>query len=66
VSGGAPISTSIVLVAVLGLAFYTDRVDDSLWFGSMRFGAATLLSLALMYALSGSAMVSATLRVPKP
>ncbi len=63
---GTPIPTSIVLVAVLGLAFYTDRVDDSLWFGSMRFGAATLHPLALMYALSGSAMVSATLRIPKP
>jgi hypothetical protein len=31
-------SDGIVLAAVLGLAFYTDRFDDSLWFGSMRLG----------------------------
>jgi len=63
---GTPIPTSIVLVIVLGLAFYFDRVDDDLWFGSIRLGVATLHPLALMYAVSGSAMVSATLRIPKP
>jgi CDP-diacylglycerol--serine O-phosphatidyltransferase len=51
---------------VLGVAFYIDRVGDGIWFGSMRLGAATLHALALMYAVSGSAMVSATLRIPKP
>src|SRR6187455_169480 len=63
---GTPIPTSIALVAVLGLAFYFDRVGDDIWFGSMRLGAATLHPLALMYAVSGSAMISATLRIPKP
>jgi len=63
---GTPIPTSIVLVMVLGLAFYFDCVDEDLWFGSMRLGAGTLHPLALMYAVSGSAMVSATLRIPKP
>ena len=63
---GTPIPTSIVLVAVLGLAFYFDRVDEDIWFGFVRLGAATLHPLALMYAVSGSAMVSATLRIPKP
>jgi CDP-diacylglycerol--serine O-phosphatidyltransferase len=63
---GTPIPTSIVLVAVLALAFYLDRVDEDIWFGSVRLGAATLHPLALMYAVSGSAMVSATLRIPKP
>jgi CDP-diacylglycerol--serine O-phosphatidyltransferase len=63
---GTPIPTSIVLVAVLGLAFYFDRVDADIWFGFVRLGAATLHPLALMYAVSGSAMVSATLRIPKP
>jgi CDP-diacylglycerol--serine O-phosphatidyltransferase len=63
---GTPIPTSIVLVMVLGLAFSLDRVGDALWFGSMRLGPATLHPLALMYAVSGSAMVSATLRIPKP
>ena len=63
---GTPIPTSIVLVIVLGLAFYFDRVHDDIWFGSMRLGPATLHPLALMYGVSGSAMVSATLRIPKP
>jgi CDP-diacylglycerol--serine O-phosphatidyltransferase len=62
---GTPIPTSIVLVAVLGFAFYFDRVGSDIWFGSMRLGAPTLHPLALMYAVSGSAMVSATLRIPK-
>ena len=63
---GTPIPTSIVIVTVLGLAFYFDRVGDNLWFGSVRIGSATLHPLALMYAMSGSAMISATLRIPKP
>jgi CDP-diacylglycerol--serine O-phosphatidyltransferase len=63
---GTPIPTSFVLVAVLGVAFYFDRVGNDIWFGSMRLAAATLHPLTLMYAVSGSAMVSATLRIPKP
>ena len=63
---GTAIPTSIVLVMVLGLAFYLDRVGDDIWLGSMRLGPASLHPLSLMYAVSGSAMISATLRVPKP
>jgi CDP-diacylglycerol--serine O-phosphatidyltransferase len=63
---GTPIPTSIVLVMVLGLAFYVDRVDGDTWFGSIQLGSATLHPLTLMYAVSGSAMISATLRIPKP
>jgi CDP-diacylglycerol--serine O-phosphatidyltransferase len=63
---GTPIPTSIVLVAVLGLAFFVDRVGDDLWFGALRIGPATLHPLVLLYAVSGSAMISATLRIPKP
>jgi len=63
---GTPIPTSIVLVAVLGVAFHLDRVGNDIWLGSVRLGAATLHPLALMYAVSGSAMISATLRIPKP
>lgn len=63
---GTPIPTSIVIVAFLGLAFYFDRVGDAFWLGSIRVAGATLHPLALIYAASGSAMISATLRVPKP
>ena len=63
---GTPIPTSIVLVAMLAVAFWMDAVGDHLWFGTWRLGPATLHPLALVYLASGSAMISATLRVPKP
>ena len=63
---GTPIPTSIVIVIMLGIAQYLGHVDDDLWFGSVKIGFAHLHPLSLIYALSGSAMVSATLRIPKP
>lgn len=63
---GTPIPTSVVLVLILGVAQYLGRVGDQLWFGVVRIGPAELHPLALMFAASGSAMISATLRIPKP
>jgi CDP-diacylglycerol--serine O-phosphatidyltransferase len=63
---GTPIPTSVVLVLILGVAQYFGRVGDQLWFGVVRIGPAELHPLALMFAASGSAMISATLRIPKP
>jgi CDP-diacylglycerol--serine O-phosphatidyltransferase len=63
---GTPIPTSIGIVALLGVAFWMSRVDEALWLGAMRLGPATLHPLTLVYAASGSAMISATLRIPKP
>ncbi len=63
---GTPIPTSVVLVLVLGLAQYLGRVDEQLWFGVYQVGPALLHPLSLMFAASGSAMISATLRIPKP
>jgi CDP-diacylglycerol---serine O-phosphatidyltransferase len=63
---GAPIPTSIVIVALLGVAFYLGRIDDALWLGAARIGPALLHPLSLVYVASGSAMVSATMRIPKP
>jgi CDP-diacylglycerol--serine O-phosphatidyltransferase len=51
---------------MLGVAVYLGRVEDALWFGATRIGPATLHPLTLVYGLSGSAMISATLRVPTP
>ena len=62
---GTPIPTSILIVALLGVAFYFNRIDASLWGGAFRIGPALLHPLSLVYAASGSAMISATLRVPK-
>ena len=63
---GTPIPTSVLLVGVLAVAFQQGRVDDTLWFGAYQVGPAVLHPLVLMYGVSGSAMISATLRVPKP
>jgi CDP-diacylglycerol---serine O-phosphatidyltransferase len=63
---GTPIPTSILIVGLLGVAFYEDAINEALWLGVHRIGPATFHPLTLLYALSGSAMISATLRVPKP
>lgn len=61
---GTPIPTSVLLVAVLALLFAQDRIGANLWLGSWNIAGATLHPVALLYALSGSAMIS-TMRVPK-
>jgi CDP-diacylglycerol---serine O-phosphatidyltransferase len=63
---GTPIPTSILIVVLLGVAFQLGRIEGDLWFGEYRIGPAALHPLALVYVLSGSAMISATLRIPKP
>ena len=63
---GTPIPTSIVIVLLLGVAQWLGRVDDNLWFGVYQIGPALLHPLSLIYGASGSAMISATLRIPKP
>lgn len=63
---GTPIPTSIVIVLLLGVAQWLGRVDENLWFGVYQLGPALLHPLTLIYGASGSAMISATLRIPKP
>jgi CDP-diacylglycerol--serine O-phosphatidyltransferase len=62
---GTPIPTSIGIVALLGLAFWLGRIDESLWGGVWQIGPAQLHPLSLIYGFSGSAMIS-TVHVPKP
>lgn len=63
---GTPIPTSLVLVALLAVAFWMERVGDAIWLGSVEVGPASLHPLSLLFFLSGCAMVSASLRIPKP
>ena len=63
---GTPIPMSIVIVALLAVAFERGRIDAALWFGAWQIGPAVLHPLVLVYVASGSAMISATLRIPKP
>jgi CDP-diacylglycerol--serine O-phosphatidyltransferase len=63
---GTPIPTSVLLVALLlGLA-RAGRIVDALPFGSISLGGARLHPLVLLFGLSGTLMVSKTLRIPKP
>ncbi|GAB2492831.1 CDP-alcohol phosphatidyltransferase family protein [Arenimonas alkanexedens] len=62
---GTPIPTSLALVIVLAVATWQGSIGDSLWFGSVRLGW-EFHPLVLMFALSGSLMISKTLRIPKP
>ena len=61
---GTPIPTSIVLVALLAWAAATGAIRDQLWLGTLVIGGFQLHPLALLYALSGSLMIS-RLRLPK-
>ncbi|MBE2291531.1 MAG: phosphatidylcholine/phosphatidylserine synthase [Xanthomonadales bacterium] len=63
---GTPIPTSLVLVLVLAIAALTGNIGDDLWLGRWQLGPWQLHPLVLMFALSGTLMVSKTLRIPKP
>jgi CDP-diacylglycerol--serine O-phosphatidyltransferase len=62
---GTPIPSSVVMVVVLAVAAWGDRLGAAaLYFGSVELGL-VLHPLVLMFALSGSLMISKTLRIPK-
>ena len=63
---GTPIPTSILIVLLFGAAFAAGATGDGLWLGLYQLGPLTLHPIALVYAASGSAMISATIRIPKP
>ena len=62
---GTPIPTSLVLVAVVAAAVWMGRVGDALPLGVVEVGPGRLHPLVLLWALSGSLMISKTLRIPK-
>lgn len=62
---GTPIPTSVLLTAVLAVAAWQGRVGEELWGGVWNIAGMELHPLALMFALSGSLMISKTLRIPK-
>lgn len=64
---GTPIPTSLALVAVLAVVTWKGRIGpgEQLLGGVWDLGPVSLHPLVLMYLLSGSAMISKTLRIPK-
>jgi CDP-diacylglycerol--serine O-phosphatidyltransferase len=62
---GTPIPTSVVITAVLAFAAWRGRLDEAIYGGAWSVGPWTLHPLVLLFALSGSLMISKTLRIPK-
>lgn len=61
---GTPIPTSFVLVLLLTIGAAREALGDRLWFGAVQLAGFTLHPLALLFALSGSLMIS-RIRIPK-
>jgi CDP-diacylglycerol---serine O-phosphatidyltransferase len=63
---GTPIPTSVLLVGVLAMAAWQGRMGGALWFGELDLPLGSVHPLVFMFVVSGSLMISKTLRVPKP
>jgi len=61
---GTPIPTSLLLVLLMAGAASQGALGESLWFGQVEFLGFTLHPLVLLFAISGSLMVS-RIRFPK-
>lgn len=62
---GTPIPTSVVLTGILAFAAAQDRLGEHLYWGAWQVGPWVLHPLALLFVLSGTLMISKTLRIPK-
>lgn len=62
---GTPIPSSVVLVGLVAALALAGRVGEALVPGPIRLGPGQLHPLTLLWALSGSLMISKTLRIPK-
>jgi CDP-diacylglycerol--serine O-phosphatidyltransferase len=62
---GAPIPSSVLLIGVLALAAWRGRMGENLYWGAWTFWPWVLHPLSLLFILSGTLMISKTLRIPK-
>lgn len=63
---GTPIPSSLLLVMLIAIAAVNGAVGNNLWFGVTDIGPGQFHPLVLLFALSGSLMISKTLHIPKP
>ena len=61
---GTPIPTSLLLVLAIGIAAVQGQIGDRLWFGMSHLGPWQLHPFVLVFAVSGSLMIS-RMRIPK-
>ena len=62
---GTPIPTSVAITAVLAWAAWQGQVGTQLWGGVWSIGPWLLHPMSLLFVLSGTLMISKTLRIPK-
>ncbi len=62
---GTPIPTSVVLTGLLAFAAWQGALGEKLYGGVWTIGMWQLHPLALLFVLSGTLMISKTLRIPK-
>ncbi len=62
---GTPIPTSVVVTVALAYACWQGRIGESLYWGAWHLGPWDLHPFALLFALSGTLMISKTLHIPK-
>ena len=62
---GTPIPTSVFITAVLAWAAWQGTLGAQLWGGAWQLGPWLLHPMSLLFAASGTAMISKTLRIPK-
>ena len=62
---GTPIPTSVVLTGILAFAAWRGRLGENLYGGAWMIGPWELHPLVLLFVLSGTLMISKTLRIPK-
>ena len=66
VSTGAAAAVYLLYLGLLAWLAWRGEISPSLWLGVVQLGPWQLHPLVLLYALSGSLMISKTLRIPKP
>ena len=62
---GTPIPSSVLLVGLLAFAVWQGRIGADIYGGALMLGNWQLHPLVGLFALSGSLMISKTLRIPK-
>jgi CDP-diacylglycerol---serine O-phosphatidyltransferase len=62
---GTPIPTSVVLTGILAWAAWEGSIGERLWGGVVDLGPWDFHPLVLLFVVSGSLMISKTLRIPK-
>ena len=62
---GTPIPTSVLLTALLAIAAWQGSIGTAMYGGSWVVGPWQLHPFSLLFAISGTLMISKTLRIPK-